>query len=162
MRWQLSDRADPPARRLADRHYNRQSIGAPNFVPPGRCVVLRTPEADAVWVTSWPIAEYVKHAWAGAWICTIFRNESPHLSSELIRQAVAATLSIWLEPPDLGLVTFVNAEKVRHKRDPGRCFVKAGFHHVGKTIVHRLLALQLLPEEMPDPEPALGTMMVLL
>jgi len=41
------------ARPLADRHYNRQKIGAPQFVPPGRCVVLLTEQATALWVTSW-------------------------------------------------------------------------------------------------------------
>ena len=40
MIWSLSNRADPFARDIADRHYNRQKIGSPQFVPPGRCVVL--------------------------------------------------------------------------------------------------------------------------
>ena len=65
MRWRLSWRADPVARALADRHYNRQSVGADQFVPPGRCLVLVTEPGDAFWVTSWPFAEYVKHAWGG-------------------------------------------------------------------------------------------------
>jgi hypothetical protein len=152
VKWQLSDRADPAARALADRHYNRQSIGAANFVPPGRCIVLRTPEADAFWVTSWPYADYVQHAWAGAWICTAFRNESPHLSSELILEAVAATRYEWC-PPDLGMVTFVDPTKIRHKRDPGRCYLKAGFKRVGETGSDKI-ALQLLPGQMPDAAPA--------
>lgn len=157
MRWQLSDRADPAARPLADRHYNRQSIGAACFVPPGRCTVLRTPEADAFWVTSWPFAEYVRHAWPGAWICSAFRNESPHLSSELIREAVAATRDVW-EPPALEwpLVTFVNAAKVRHKRDPGRCFLRAGFVRIGET-QGGLLAFGLALADFPDAVPAFGT-----
>jgi hypothetical protein len=159
--WQLSDRADPVSARLADRHYNRQHVGAPHFVQPGRCVVLRTPEGDAVWVTSWPFAEYVKHAWAGAWLCSMFRNESPHLASDLIREAIAATRAVWNEPPPLGMVTFVDAAKVRHKRDPGRCFVRAGFRHVGKT-KSGLLAFQLAPDAMPAPDPAIGTNAVLV
>ena len=40
MNWRLSHRADPEARVLADRHYNRQKPGTPQFVPPGRCLVL--------------------------------------------------------------------------------------------------------------------------
>src|ERR1051326_6005995 len=102
MIWMLSDRADPRAVALADRHYPRQKIGSNLFVPPGRCIVLLTPAADAVWVTSWPFAEYVKHQWAGAWICSIFRNEGPLLSSILIREAIAATRFIWRDAPDLG------------------------------------------------------------
>jgi hypothetical protein len=155
VRWQLSYRTDPVARKIADRHYNRQSVGASDFVPPGRCVVLRTAAGDAFWVTSWPFAEYVQHAWAGAWLCSAFRNESEHLSSELVREAVAATRAVW-EPPELGMVTFIDSTKVRHKRDPGRCFRKAGFKPVGET-KGGLIALQLLPDEMPLPVPATGT-----
>ena len=156
MRWQLSDRADPVTRVIADRHYNRQKIGSPQFVPPGRCVVLRTVSGDAFWITSWPFAEYVKHAWPGAWVCSAFRNESEHLSSELIREAVAASLAVWPEPPEIGMVTFVNAAKVRAKRDPGRCFLRAGFHREGFT-AGGLHALVLSPPDMPDPESAIST-----
>jgi hypothetical protein len=156
MRWQLSDRADPVARAIADRHYNRQKVGSGQFVPPGRCVVLRTPAGDAFWITSWPFAEFVKHAWPGAWVCSAFRNESPHLSSELIREALAATAAVWPDPPALGMVTFVNPGKVRRKRDPGRCFLRAGFERVGET-KGGLVALQLLPAAFPSPVEALGT-----
>jgi hypothetical protein len=156
MRWHVSDRFDPVARRIADRHYNRQKPGTPQFVPPGRCVVLRTETGDAFWVTSWPFAEYVRHAWPGAWVCSAFRNESSHLSSELVAEAVAATLAVWPDPPELGMVTFVDATKTRHKRDPGRCFRKAGFAPVGHT-KGGLVALQLLPAAMPQPDQAFGT-----
>jgi hypothetical protein len=64
VRWHVSDRADPSGAKLADRHYNRQKVGAKQFVPPGRCIVLVIPHV-ALWVTSWPFAEYVKHAWGG-------------------------------------------------------------------------------------------------
>jgi hypothetical protein len=50
-------------------------------------------------------------------------------------------------------VSFVDAEKVRHKRDPGRCYRKAGWTHVGHT-KGGLLAFQLLPADFPDPLPA--------
>lgn len=155
MNWRLSHRADPAAVALADRHYSRQKIGSPQFVPPGRCTVLLTEDARAVWVTSWPFAEYVKHAWAGAWVCSIFRNEGPHLSSELITQAVAATRWIWPDVPSLGMVTFVDTSKVRRKRDWGRCYRRAGFEHVGYT-VGGLIALQLRPNAMPKAEPPIG------
>jgi hypothetical protein len=60
-------------------------------VPPGRCLVLLTADRSAVWVTSWPLAAYVRHAWPGAWACSLFRNERPdlHLFSDLITCAVA-------------------------------------------------------------------------
>ncbi len=134
---------------MADRHYNRQSVGSPQFVPPGRCLVLLTEHADALWVTSWPFAEFTKHAWAGAWVNSLFRNESPTLASDLIREAVARTRGKWPEVPALGMITFVDASKVKHKRDPGRCYLRAGFRHAGAT-QGGLLAFQLLPGDMPD------------
>jgi hypothetical protein len=152
VRWHLSHRADPRALPLADRHYNRQKPGTPQFVPPGRCIVLLTAEADALWVSSWPFAEYVRHAWAGAWVCSCFRNESPHLSSDLIREAVAVTRHIWGDPPELGMVTFVDTDKTRRKRDPGRCYRKAGWTPCGMT-KGGLVALHILPDQM-DPAAA--------
>ena len=157
MNWTMSHRADPDVVPLADGHYNRQTIGAQQFAPPGRCVVFKTPALDAFWITSWPFAEYVMHAWAGAWVCSAFRNEAPHIhqSSCLIRQAVAATLAHYGAPPALGMITFVDPKKTRRKRDPGRCFIRAGFKPVGFT-KGGLVALQMLPIDMPEAEPALG------
>jgi hypothetical protein len=160
MDWRLSHRADPRAAPLADRHYTRQSIGSRQFVAPGRCLVLLTPSADALWVTSWPYAEYVRHAWAGAWVCSCFRNESSVLSSSLILQAVAATRAAYGPAPPLGMVTFVNPSKVRRKRDPGRCFLRAGFRRVGDT-EGGLAALQLLPDDMPPAEAPPGLQLTL-
>ncbi len=159
MRWRVSDRCDPAGASLADRHYNRQSIGHPNFVPPGRNLCFVTECGRAVWTTSWPFAEYVRHAWAGAWVNSIFRNEGAGLSSELILEAIAATRWTW-EPPELGIITFVDATKVRHKRDPGRCYRKAGFKHVGFT-KSGLWAFQLLPDAMPLAAMPTGAQLVL-
>jgi hypothetical protein len=149
--WQPSHRADPDALALADRHYNRQKIGSPQFVPPGRCLVFVTECKRAMWVTSWPFAQYVRHAWAGAWINSAFRNEGAGLSSELIRMAVAHTRSAW-PTPELGIVTFVDPCKVRRKRDPGYCYLMAGFMNVGAT-KGGLVALQMRPADMPDAAP---------
>ena len=146
--WQLSWRADPRGAAIADRHYNRQKTGAPQFVPPGKCLVFRIRDR-ALWVTSWPIAEYVQHAWAGAWINSLFRNEGAGLSSALITEAVALTRAYW-EPPPLGIVSFVDATKTRRKRDPGRCYRRAGWTHVGFT-QGGLYAFQQKPEDMPEP-----------
>lgn len=148
MMWRLSHRFDREVVPLADRHYNRRKVGSPQFAPPGRCLVLKTPAVDAFWITSWPFAEYVRHAWAGAWVCSAFRNEGPVLSSQLVIEAVAATRAFFGDAPELGMITFVNADKVRAKRDPGRCFRRAGFRPVGET-KGGLVALQLLPADMP-------------
>lgn len=157
MMWQWSHRCEKRSRLIADRHYNRQSVGAKNFVPPGRCLVLyaASKTGEAVWVTSWPFAEYVKHAWAGAWVCSAFRNEGCGQASEMIVQALAATREVFGDPPALGMITFLDRTKVRPTRVRGRdvwgwTWRKAGFVEVGET-QGGLLALQLPPEGMPAP-----------
>lgn len=151
--WVRSHRFDAEVVPLADRHYNRRKIGSPQFAPPGRCLVLKTAGPagvpDAFWITSYPFAQYVRHAWPGAWVCSAFRNESAGrvLSGVLIREAVACTLAEW-EAPALGMITFVDTRKTRAKRDPGFCYLRAGFKRVGET-KGGLVALQLLPEAMP-------------
>lgn len=147
MIWHLSHRADPRACRLADRHYSRQKPGTPQFVRAGYNVVLISPDETALWVSVFQT--FVKHAWPGAWECTLFRNESrAHLSSDLIRQALAATRAIWGDPPPAGMITTVDADKVKKKRDPGRCFVRAGFRLVGETGSGKLVFL-IAPEAFP-------------
>ena len=163
MVWQISHRAEKRARLIADRHYNRQKIGSPQFVPPGRCLVLyaKTGTGQAFWITSYPFAQYVKHAWAGAWVCSAFRNEGAGRASDLIRQAVAATRAYYGDPPDLGMITFIDRSKVkptmvRGKETWGRTYELAGFKPVGETKKDNLLAMQLLPIDMPAPEKALS------
>lgn len=160
MPWHLSNRAVPRGAALADRHYSRKTPGAAQFTTPGRGVVLLTSAGNALWVSSWPYSQYVKYDWRGAWLCSLFRNESQVMSSTLIAQAVAATCWQWGEQPDLGIITFVDIGRVRHKRDPGRCFRKAGWKQVGLT-KEGLVVLQLLPCDMPSASPASGTQLSL-
>lgn len=165
MMWRLSDRADPWACALADRHYSRQKIGSPQFVPPGRCIVLKAEDVPALWVTSWPFAEYVKHEWAGAWVNSLFRSEGDALASGLILAAIAATRFFWVPPP-LGLVTFVDPTAtpgimVRGERIHGFAYLKAGFRHVGFT-KGGLWAWQMLPDEMPTAMPPFGGQLPLI
>lgn len=140
MRWILSHRADPDCLPIADRHYNRQKVGSPQFVPPGRCVVLKTD--GAVWVNS------------------MFRKECDGIASEFIREAVAATRFIWPDVPTLGLVSFIDPNEVAQRRTRGRLaigqsYFEAGFKHVGYTKAG-LWAMQLLPDDMPEPEAPLN------
>lgn len=158
MLWKKSNRADPKARAVADRHYNRQKPGSPQFVPPGRCLVLyaETSTGKALWVTSWPYAQYVKHQWAGAWMCSAFRNEGAGIASELILEAVAATRAYFGEPPEQGMVTFIDRKKVKPTMVHGvptwgRTYALAGFEHAGET-KGGLMAMQLRPEKMPPPQ----------
>ncbi|SFF22852.1 hypothetical protein SAMN04487969_11951 [Paenibacillus algorifonticola] len=138
--WLLTNKGDRACRQLADRHYSRQHVGHPMFTRPGHNLVLRTAAADAVWVT-----------WSGirddglqAWECTIFRNESQHLSSSLIRTAIAATMDEWGQPPPDGIITYVDSSKVRSS-NPGFCFLSAGFRRIGRSKRRGLFLLQFLP-----------------
>jgi hypothetical protein len=49
------------------------------------------------------------------------------------------------------MITFINRDKVRKKRDFGRCYLRAGFKVAGET-KGGLLALQMLPNDMPEAE----------
>jgi len=169
MKWRITNRADPAAAAIADRHYSRQSHGSRQFVPPGRCLVLVTKDYRALWVTSWPLAQYVGHAWAGAWTCSLFRNEGAGLSSELINQAVAATRwycsfgpSSWTACPEpaLGMITFVKPTAIRSS-NPGYCYQRAGWRKVGHSKELNLPCLQILTSDMPAPEQPGGTTMQL-
>lgn len=81
------------------------------------------------------------------------------MASELIREAVAATRAHYGGPPALGMVTFVDRKKVRPtivrgRRVWGWTYRRAGFVDAGET-KGGLLALQLLPQDMPEPASAL-------
>lgn len=153
MNWHRTWRADPIARALADRHYSRKRPGASQFSPPGRNLTLRTAAGDAVWVTSWPLIEYVDHHWGDCWTCSLFRNESDVLSSLLISEAMAATAHEFGTVPEGGFLTFVDAGKVRPKRNQGYCFLQAGYEAVGETKDRGLVVLRHRPELLPAPAP---------
>ena len=122
-------------------------------MPPGSCRVLVANNRKAVFGLSFPKAEYVKHAWAGAWVVSIFRNEDAGpLASTMIRDAMAHMQTEY-DVPALGCVTFVDPTKVRgvHERGElvkGFCFKRAGFRAVGET-KSGLIAWQMLPSAMP-------------
>jgi hypothetical protein len=126
--------------------------GTPQFVGNATSLVLLAPhnrDATALWVSKWQ--RYVRTEWwLNAWVCSLFRNEGADLSSELINEAVAATLAVWRGPPDRGFVTFVDAIKTRPKRHPGMCFRKAGWEEVGRTKAG-LVVLELRPIRFPEP-----------
>lgn len=161
MSWRPAHRFHPSAVRIADRHYSRQKPGTPQFVAPGQCVVLLAESVDAVWVTLWQRPEYVDHAWPGAWVNALFRNESPVLSSRLIREAVAVTRWYWPAVPDLGLITFVDPGAIR-STNPGYCYLQAGFRRLRERTKSGQRVLQLLPADMPEAMQPAGTTMRLV
>ncbi len=58
---------------------------------------------------------------------------------------------VWGEPPADGMITFVDAAKVRSP-NPGYCFKQAGFRSAGRT-KSGLIVLRLVPEVMPEAVP---------
>lgn len=131
--WTLAHRQDQRIRRLADRHYSRQSIGNEQFAPPGRGIFLITSDDLAAWV----VVENLDGGGNLRWRCTIFRNEGTTLSSTLIMAATTKTRAFWPlrygYSPTSPLTTEVDATKTRRKRDPGRCFRRAGWTVTGET-----------------------------
>lgn len=136
-----------PAVAMADRHYSRQTIGALQFTRPGQNIVLMTTDHLALWASWRPRAGIKRMDGLEAIECTIFRNEGPHLSSELIREAVALTVAKRGWPPD-GVITYVKPSAVRSE-NPGACFRKAGFKRDKRYAAKKdLIRLTLKP--IPD------------
>lgn len=65
-------------------------------------------------------------------------------------------MSAWGPLPLAGFVTHVDADRVRRKRDPGRCFLRAGWARVGETR-GGLVVLRLSPCPATEPISAQGT-----
>lgn len=125
--WFASHHADPRAVALYLRHYSakRYADGRPRrqFCAPAARMVLLTATADALFVWSYAKPGMRLDGQEGV-NCAIFRNEGPVLSSVLVEEACALAWARW---PDTRLWTYVDPRKTRHKRDPGRCFRKAGW-----------------------------------
>lgn len=133
--WRQVKRNDVRARMLADRHCSRQTPGADDFMSSGRTFVLLAERDDAF--ATWGAIENLDPAGGRHFRCAIFRNETSWLSSWLVESATILTVERWRRrfrwdgtPP---LRTEVDPRKTRRKRDPGRCFRKAGWRVVGET-----------------------------
>ena len=126
-RWRKVERSDVRARALADRHYSRQTVGARDFMGSGRTFVLLTDCERAVW----GVIENLDPGGSLRWRVSLFRNEGAGLSSDLIREATARTFAYWRAKhgalPSVPLQTEVDPDRTRRKRDPGRCFRRAGW-----------------------------------
>jgi hypothetical protein len=145
--WLLATKFDHEACALADRHYSRRKVGAPQFMPPGQTVVLVARDDAAVfgWWRPDPESGLVAMHGLIGWTCTIFRNESPVLSSSLILDAEIALLDALGHDcgPD-GMLTYVWDKRVRSS-NPGACFKAAGWKRIGRSADGRKTLLQKLP-----------------
>jgi hypothetical protein len=129
--WQQVGKCDKRGAALADKHYSRRTVGSPQFMPPGETVVLVSRCGLAVfgWWRPHPRSGIVAMNKLDGWTCSIFRNESDILSSELVLAAEHALVAYGQDAapcgPD-GMLTYVWDKKVRSV-NPGFCFKKAGW-----------------------------------
>jgi hypothetical protein len=123
------------------RHYTaRKRRKIEQCVGPGEKMLLLTPDARALF--AW--RKFKSDAGELGVNCAIFRNEGTVAgrASALIE---AAKILAWERWPGERLYTYVDPAKVRHKRDPGRCFIRAGFRQCGVTPNGKLI-FEVLPD----------------
>src|SRR5579872_6895540 len=88
----ISTKFDSECARLADAHYSRQKFGSPQFMPPGKTIVIR--DNEGLIVFGWLWQAYRDDNQEG-FNCCIFRNEGPRKSSAVIRECEAIAIDIW-------------------------------------------------------------------
>lgn len=134
--WWVTKDGDLDCLELHARHYSRREYADQRkrvlFVGPGDKLVLRTERGDAAFVwrkfTDDCIDERTGEKQQGV-NCAVFRNESEHLSSLLVRQADAIADEVWT---DRRHYTYVNRQGVA-SANPGYCFLMAGWRRCGIT-----------------------------
>lgn len=104
---------------------------------PGEKMLLLTADASALFV--W--RKFISKDDQQGVNCAVFRNESGHLASDLIREAMRLGWERW---PGARFYTYVNPRKVR-SANPGYCFLRAGWRRCGITKTRRLLVLEATP-----------------
>lgn len=138
--WLPALDGDPRARALHQRHYSCTNRSPKNgqFMPPGQKMVLLTVRCDALfgWVKN-VVERYDRQEGV---CCTVFRNESPLLSSDLIREADEIAWEKW---PGERHFTYVDPTRVGSS-NPGYCFLKAGWRKCGKSKSGLILLERLL------------------
>lgn len=124
--WRTVKDGDPRAVALFHRHYscadNTVDHTRYGFSGNGESMVLLSQDCQALWCWRRVAGEGV--------LCSVFRNEGPVLSSQLIREAVALAWQRW---PGERLYTYVNPGKIR-STNPGACFLKAGWRRCGMSL----------------------------
>jgi len=130
-RWLSSNKFDPRALALYERHYSARRYAdgrkRDQFVGPGEQMVLLTVCCRAlfVWVRN-TIERFDKQVGVN---CAVFRNEGAGLSSDLIREADELADARW---PGARHFTYVDDAKIRSS-NPGYCFLMAGWRRAGRS-----------------------------
>jgi hypothetical protein len=132
---------DPRGIGIFKRHYSARSYRDNRrrtlFVGPGEKMVLLTVTNDALFV--W--RKFISDDGQDGVNCSVFRNEGPVLSSELVREAEELAWDRW---PGERLFTYVWDKKVASV-NPGYCFKMAGWNFCGRTKWNGLTILEKLP-----------------
>jgi hypothetical protein len=134
---------DPRAVALFNRHYSARRGGDRiryGMSGPGQTMTLLTIRCDALYI--WLNNQVERYDGQVGLNCTIFRNEGPVLSSELILEAEELAWQRW---PGIRLFTYVWDSKVESV-NPGYCFKMAGWKTCGRNADGRLTILEKLPE----------------
>jgi len=140
----VTGKFDPEMCLLADAHYSRQKPGTNQFLPPGRTLVLRDNLGLVLFGWLWQLPEYRDDGESG-YCCSIFRNESKRLSSEIILEAEHLAVERW--GPNRAF-TYVDPAKVA-SANPGYCFKAADWQFVralsdGKHLLEKQLSGETL------------------
>lgn len=137
--WILSSDGSPAGYALYRKHYSSAKNKRPKkklFVGPGEKLVLLGWMCNAVF--AW--RKFLDDSGQQGVNCAVFRNESPHRSSDMILEAMDYAWDKW---PGERLYTTVNAAKIR-STNPGYCFQMAGWRKCGRT-KNGLLVLEVRP-----------------
>ena len=136
--WIIGQDGEPELRALYERHYSARIYAdgrtPRKFVGPGYHIVLTLPDRSALFV--W--RKFKDASGQRGVNCSIFRNESDLLSSDLIREADAIADFAW---PGERHYTYVRAEAIK-SRNPGWCFICAGWQRCGLSKKAGLVILE--------------------
>jgi hypothetical protein len=152
--WLAVKDADPRAVSLYRRHYSNKLKSRIQRAGIGGCgprLVLLTPDCQALFIWRGRLMGTPTQYDDGqrGVMCSVFRNEGPVRSSDLIREAVDIAWARW---PGERLFTYVWDAKVATSTQRGRaragwCFRKAGWSPCGRNADGRLTILEILPAE---------------
>jgi hypothetical protein len=144
-RWFSVKDGDAMARGLFNRHYSRHFYkdgrNPKLFVGPGEKMVLMTTDGRALFV--W--RKFISKDNQQGINCAIFRNEGNELSSSLILEAEEIARQKW--PNETRFYTYVAPKKIL-SRNPGFCFIKAGWSKCGVTKTNKLIILEKVVIDM--------------
>jgi hypothetical protein len=119
-------------RSIFDGHYSRRHYRDGRkpklYVGPGEKLVLISPDALALLIWR-KFIDDCSIPQTGI-NCAVFRNEGTQLSSDLVREADRIAWVRW--PEERRHYTYVDPFKTVWKRQPGWCFLKAGWRDTGQ------------------------------